>query len=456
MSASPFSESSAAGIAAESGTTRAFTQSQALQARFHAAIPGGSHTYAKGDDQFPEFMPPYLVRGQGCRVWDVDGNEYVEYGMGLRSVTLGHAYAPVVQAAQKAMLDGVNLGRPTVLELEAAEDFLRTVQAGEMVKFAKNGSDVTTAAIKLARAATGRDLIAICADHPFFSTDDWFMGSTPVRAGVPNAVRELTLSFRYNDLSSVEALFLQHPRQIAALILEVEKDVPPVPGFLAGLRQLCDREGTVLIFDEIITGLRWHVGGAQAVHGVRPDLSTFGKALGNGFSIAALTGRRDLMELGGLLHDRERVFLLSTTYGAESHALAAMQAVLETYRREPVIAHMYEQGERLRLGLEQAARDQQVEDYFRVFGPACSLVYGTRDAEGKPSQPFRTLFLQETLRRGLLLPSLIISYAHKPADVDLTVERIHEALGVYRRALTDGVEVYLEGRPVKPVYRTHN
>ena len=434
-----------------------FAGSRRLHERLHAAIPGGSHTYAKGDDQFPEFMAPYLVRGLGCRLWDVDDNEFIEYGMGLRSVTLGHAYPPVLSAARRAMNRGTNLGRPTTLELATAEEFLAFTQAGDMVKFAKNGSDVTTAALKLARAYTGRDLVAICADHPFFSTDDWFMSTTPIAAGVPQAVRDLTLRFRYNDLEGATQLLAEHSGQVAALVLEVERDVPPAPGFLAGLRALCDRTGTVLIFDEIITGFRWHHGGAQALHGVRPDLSTFAKALGNGFAIAALTGRRELMELGGLTqHHHDRVFLLSTTYGAETHALAVARAVMRTYDQEPVLAHLHTQGERLRQGLRAAAHDQGVAEHFEVLGPPCCLYYGTRDAAGHPSQAFRTLLLQETLRRGLLAPSFVISYAHTKEVVDQTISRVHEALGVYRRALHEGVGHYLLGRPVQPVYRARN
>lgn len=428
-----------------------------LAARFHAAIPGGSHTYAKGDDQFPEGLAPYLVRGRGCRVWDTQRREYIEFGMGLRAVTLGHAFEPVVQAARREISRGTaNVGRPTLLELRAAEDFLSTTQAGDMVKFAKNGSDVTSAAVKLARAATGRDLVALCQDHPFFSCDDWFIGTTAVRAGVPAATRALTLTFRYNDLASVERLFAEHPGQLACLILEAEKDVPPAPGFLPGLRRLCDQHGTVLILDEIITGLRWGVGGAQAVHGIRPDLSTWAKALGNGFSVAALTGRRELMELGGLQHQQERVFLLSTTYGAESHGLAAMRAVLQTYRREPVIEHLQQAGQYLRQLLEPVIAELGLTGYFGLHGPPQCLMYSTRDAAGQPSQAFRTLFLQETLRRGLLLPSLIVSYAHQPADIELTADRITEALRVYRRALDEGLTTHLHGRPVQPVYRARN
>lgn len=428
-----------------------------LTSRIHAVVPGGAHTYAKGDDQFPENLAPYIVRAKGCRIWDTERREYIEFGMGLRAVTLGHAFEPVVQAARREISRGTtNVGRPTVLELRAAEDFLLTTGAGDMVKFAKNGSDATTAAVKLARAATGRDLVGLCQDHPFFSTDDWFIGTTAVGAGIPQATRALTRRFRYNDLASVEQLFAQHPGQLACLILEVEKDVPPVPGFLAGLRRLCDQHGTVLIFDEIISGLRWHVGGAQVVHGVRPDLSTWAKALGNGFSVAALAGRRELMELGGLHHDKDRVFLLSTTYGAESHGLAAMRAVLQTYRREPVIEHLQQAGQYLRQLLEPAIAELGLTGFFGLHGPPQCLMYSTRDAAGQPSQAFRTLFLQETLRRGLLLPSLIVSYAHQPADIELAADRVTEALAVYRHALDEGLEKYLHGRPVQPVYRARN
>ncbi|MBC6699263.1 glutamate-1-semialdehyde 2,1-aminomutase [Hymenobacter sp. BT190] len=433
-----------------------FAASQALQARFHAAIPGGAHTYAKGDDQFPEHMAPYIVRGDGCRVWDVDGNEFIEFGAGLRSVTLGHAYAPVVAAARRQLELGVNFGRPAVLELEAAEDFLEFTQAGDMVKFTKNGSDATSAAVKLARAATGRDLVAICQDHPFFSCDDWFMGTTPLAAGIPQAVQALTVGFRYNNLDSAQTLFATYPGQIACLLLEVEKDVPPAPGFLAGLRHLCDQHGAVLIFDEIITGFRWHNHGAQGYHGVRPDLSTWGKALANGFSLAALTGRRELMELGGLHHAQDRVFLLSTTYGAETHALAAARAVMHEYRTQPVVEHLWSVGRQLAAGLYQAACEQGVQAQVQAVGKPCGLIYTTRDAAGQHSAALRTLFLQETMRRGLLMPSLIVNYSHTPAIINQVLEQLYEVLGVYRQALENGVEHYLVGAPVKSVYRTRN
>ena len=436
---------------------RSFERSGSLRERFHAVIPGGSHTYAKGDDQYPEHMAPYIVRGEGCRIWDVDGNEYIEYAPGMRAVTLGHAFPPVVEAAARALKDGSNFSRPSPIELECAEQLLAMVPAAEMVKFGKNGSDVTTAAVKLARAYTGRDLVAICGDQPFLSVDDWFIGTTPMAAGIPRAIRDLTVAFGYNDMDSVRAVFERHPGRIACVILEPEKQEPPEDAFLHRLREYCHEQGALFVLDEMITGFRWHNGGAQAFHEVEPDLSTFGKAMANGFSVAALAGKREVMRLGGLdHHDRERVFLLSLTHGAETHALAAALETLRVYEREPVVETLWKQGERLRVGLEEVVDDLGLEGHFGVFGRPCCLVYGTRDAEGHPSQPFRTLFLQEIIRRGLIASSLVVSYSHGDEEIDRTVEIIREALVVYRRALEDGVDRYLESRSVQPVFRPYN
>ena len=279
-----------------------FEKSNILREKAHRLIPGGAHTYAKGDDQYPVLSPGFVVRGKGSHVWDADGNEFIEYGMGLRSVTLGHAYAPVVEAAARQLQLGLNFVRPATIEVEAAEMLLSMISGAEMVKFGKNGSDATTAAVKLARAYTGRDLVAICADHPFFSVDDWFIATTPMDSGIPQAVADLTVSFHYNDLASVQRLFDQYPGQIACVIMEAERGDPPLDGFLHKTRDLCHANGALFILDEIITGFRWDNGGAQKVHDIVPDLSTFGKALANGFSLSALVGRRDIMELGGLRH----------------------------------------------------------------------------------------------------------------------------------------------------------
>jgi glutamate-1-semialdehyde 2,1-aminomutase len=430
-----------------------FEKSRALQKRSHALIPGGCHTYAKGDDQYPEFSPGFIVKGKGSHVWDADGNEFIEFGMGLRSVTLGHSFSPVIEAAAKQMSLGINFVRPSPVEIECAEEFLSMITGAEMVKFAKNGSDATDAAVKLARAYTGRDLIAICADHPFFSVSDWFIGTTPMGAGIPQAVRELTVKFRYNDIESAKSLFERYSKQIACVILEPEKDTAPTNDFLHELQKLCKKNDSVFILDEMITGFRWHNGGGQAYHHIIPDLSTFGKAMGNGFSVAALAGKRELMNLGGINHEHERVFLLSLTHGAENHSLAAARAVMQIYKKEPVVETLWRQGERLAIGTRKSIAELGLDGHFIVLGKPCCLIYGTRDHDKKPSQPFRTLFLNELIKRGILAPSLIVSYSHTDQDIDQTIEAIHESLYIYRKAINEGIEKYLIGKPVKPVFR---
>jgi glutamate-1-semialdehyde 2,1-aminomutase len=429
------------------------TRSRALQARSHALIPGGAHTYAKGDDQFPLLAPGFIARGEGCRVWDVDGNEYIEYGSGCRAVTLGHAHPRVVEAVRGELGSGTNFCRPAPIEVTAAETFLDLVPTADMVKFSKNGSDVTSAAVRLARAVTGRDRIALCADHPFFSVDDWFIGTTEMSAGIPETVRGLTSTFRYNDLESARALFAAHPREYAAVILEPAKYEDPADDFLHRLRELAHAHGTLFVLDEMITGFRWANGGGQERYGVQPDLSTFGKALANGFSVAALAGKREYMERGGIDHDHERVFLLSYTHGAETHGLAAAIATMDVYRDEPVIETLAARGERLRAGIEQVVASHGLTGRIRLFGPPQALVFATFDEAGRPSQAFRSLFLQELIRRGVIGPSFVVSYAHAEADIDRTVEAVEDLLPVYARALSDGVERWLVGPPSKPVSR---
>lgn len=432
-----------------------YSRSRALEAKARQLIPGGAHTYAKGEDQYPEMAPGFIDHGKGCHVWDVDGNEFIEYGMGLRAVTLGHAFEPVDQAAYKQMQLGINFTRPAKLEVDLAEALLSLVDA-DMVKFAKNGSDTTTAAVKLARAYTGRDMVAICGDQPFFSTDDWFIASTELNAGIPRAITDLTLKFTYNNIESLRSLFDQHPGKIACVMLEAETVTPPAPGYLQAVKDLCEQQGAILIFDEMITGFRWHLGGAQKFHGVVPHLSTFGKAIGNGFAISALAGKREIMRLGGLDHDQPRVFLLSTTHGAEGHALAAALETTRIYKEQDVIGFLWRQGERLRSEINAVSKRHGIQDHLVLKGRPCNLVYETRDPSGRPSQLFRTLFLQELIREGVLAPSFVISFSHSDEDVERTVDAVDRALDVYAKALQDGPEKHLVGRPVKPVNRRYN
>ena len=431
---------------------KTFAASNAYVSAAHDLIPGGAHTYAKGDDQYPEGMAPVIERGAGCRVWDIDGNEYVEFGSGLRSNLLGHGFEPVVRAA-RGWEDGVNFVRPHRLELEAAERLIDLIPSAEMVKFGLNGSDVTTAAVRLARAYTGRDLVAVCRDQPFFSTDDWFIVTTPMSAGIPEAARHLTVQFSYNDLTDLERLFDAYPGQIAAVVMEAETVQPPAAGYFDGLRRLCDRHGTLLILDEMITGFRWHERGAQFVHGIEPDLCTFGKGIANGFPVSALAGRRDVMRLGGFVDDADRVFLLSQTAGAQPWALAAVLAVIDSCERERISERLHQIGGELRRGIEEVVANAGLSSYFQVRGRDCNLTYVARDQAGQPSQAFRTLVLQELVDRAILAPSFVVCAAHDPAAIRQTVDAISELMPVYQRALESGINQVLRGRPVKPAIR---
>ena len=432
-----------------------FVRSVEAAARLRRLVPGGAHTYAKGPDQYPLDCAPIIARGKGARVWDVDGNEYVEYGSGLRSVILGHAHPRVTEAVCAAIQDGTNFVRPGMLELQAAEAFLGAVPTMEMVKFAKNGSDVTTAAVKLARAFTGRDAVAICTDQPFFSTDDWFIGTTPMDAGIPREIRDLTVGFPYGDLDAVRALFEAHPGRIACLVLEAESGalVPP-PHYLRDLVALAHEHGALVVCDEMITGFRWALEGAHALAGAVPDLCTFGKGIGNGFAVSALAGRRDVMELGGLDADADRVFLLSTTHGAESAGLAALMATIEVHRAEGVSERLAANGRMLREALTPVIAEAGLEEHLKILGRDCNLVFATLDAEHLPSQPFRTLFLRQLIRHGVVGPSFVVSAALTEEDVDRTVEAVRAAAPVYAAALDAGdPTTELGGPSVRPVFR---
>ena len=434
---------------------RTLDRTRAIQSSARRLIPGGAHTYAKGDDQFPESAPGVLVRGAGCHTWDADGNEYLEYGIGLRAVTLGHAFPPVVDAVVKQLQLGTNYTRPAAIEVEYAEALLEILPGADMVKFCKDGSMAVDGAIKLARAHTGRAKVAICAEHPFFSTNDWFIATTPMPGGIPKEFRRQTVPFHYNDIADLEDLFGRYSGEIACVVMEAARLEDPKPGYLQQVKDCCHRHGALLVFDEMITGFRFDLGGAQGLYGVVPDLSTFGKALANGFAVSALAGKREFMELGGFDHSRERVFLLSTTHGAETHSLAAALATLQFYREQPVIEILHSRGARLRAGLNAAIARLNLGRQVELLGRDCCLLFATRDVTGAPSQPLRTLFMQELVKQGIIAPSFVVSYSHSEADIDRTVEAANHALTVYRRALDEGVDRHLEGRSVKPVFRPH-
>ena len=284
------------------------------QERLLRAIPGGAHTYSRGFDQYPTNAPQILKRGKGAYVYNVDDRRFLDYGMALRAVNVGYAEDEIDDAAIRQIHNGNNLTRASLIELEAAELLVDLIDSVDMVKFTKNGSTSVSAAVKLARAYTGRELVARCADHPFFSYDDWFIGSTPITRGIPRETINNTKMFRYNDIASLEALVAEYPGKIACVVLEPAATEEPKDDFLTKVQAICRANDIVFILDEMITGFRWHMKGAQHLYGVTPDVCTFGKAMANGYSVSCVAGRREIMELGSIeFEGRERLFLLSTT-----------------------------------------------------------------------------------------------------------------------------------------------
>ncbi len=426
------------------------------QEKAHLYIPGGAHTYSRGDDQYPLNAPKVLEKGEGCYVWDVDGNKYLDYGMALRSVTVGYGYDRIAKAAVEQIYMGNNLTRATKIEVDAAEALVNTIPGMDMVKFGKNGSVVTTAAVKLARAYTGKKYIARCAQHPFFSYDDWFIGNTVMTSGVPEEMRSLTLQFDFNDIASAEKLFEQYPNEIACIILEPATTVEPKDNFLHKLKELCHKNGAVFIIDEMITGFRWDLKGAQHYYDIQADLTTFGKGMANGFSVAALMGKREIMQLGGLSHDKERVFLVSTTHGAEMCGLGALVETIKVYKELNVTDHLWNYGRKLIDGMNNIAKELGIADKFYVEGVAVSPNYICKDSSANISMELRTLFSQEMINNGVLMPWIALSYSHGEKELEFTLEATRKTLAIYKKALEEGIEKYLVGRPIKPVFRKYN
>lgn len=427
------------------------------QERLLRAIPGGAHTYSRGFDQFPSNAPQILKRGKGAYVYDQDENEFLDYGMALRAVNIGYANEEINQAAIKQIEYGNNLTRASLIELEAAELLISTIDSVDMVKFTKNGSSATTAAVKLSRAYTGRNLVARCFEHPFFSYDDWFIGSTKMSKGVPQETVQNTKLFNYNNIESLEKLFAEHPNKIACVILEPSTTEHPKDNFLHKVQSLCQKNGAVFILDEMITGFRWHLKGAQHYYDIKPDLCTFGKAMANGFSVAAVAGKREIMELGSTeFEGRERLFLLSTTHGAEMSSLGAFVESIKFMQKNNVVEHIWDYGEKLIDMINQTAKDFNIEKNFVAGGIECSPYYLTFDKEGEVSLGLRTLFSQEMVKNGVLMPWIATSYSHGKRELQLTQTAVEKTFEVYKKAVENGYEKYLEGDVVKPVFRKYN
>ena len=433
-----------------------FNLSKKFSADIHDYIPGGAHTYSKGDDQFPINSPSAITHGKGARVWDVDGNEFIDCSMGLTSVSIGHGYEPVAEAVSKEAFLGTNFQRPAYIELEAAKVFLDTVESGDMVKFAKNGSNVTTAAVKLARAFTGRNKVAIAKEHNFFSFDDWFISTTPCDLGIPSQIRRMTATFSYNDYESVENLFSSRNHDVACLIMEPVKFDPPTNNFLQKVASLCKDRGVVFIMDEMVSGFKWDIRGGHGFFGVKADLSTWGKGIANGFSACALTGKAEIMELGGIRRQgADKLFLISSTHGAETTGLAALISTIEAFKKKNMIVNNWSAGKTLKTQLDKVIKKYKLEKSLELSGYPCLFILKCFDSEGKLDDSYRTLMLQEMIARGILFQGVFFpTWSHKKKELDQIVKAFDESCAIYSKAITIGsTNDFLIGRAAKPVFR---
>lgn len=425
---------------------RRIDRSTRLWTRAEAVVPGGSQTISKGPSQYVRGVAPvFLERGSGSHTWDIDGNEYIDYVLGLGAVTLGFSHATTDAAVEAQLKYGTSFSLINPIEIEVAETLRDIIPCAEMVRFGKNGSDVTAGAVRLARAFTGRERIACCGYHGW---QDWYIGTTTRNKGVPGSTQALTHTWPFNDAESLDRLLASHPGEFAAVILEAIAIEEPAPGFLEAVNEVAHRHGALVIYDEIVNGFRIALGGAQEYFGVIPDLATFGKGMANGMPLAALVGREDVMR------ELEEVFF-SFTFGGEALSLAAARSVISEYRHLDVVGRITRLGGRLKTGYRELVDRHGMGDVTGIIGlDAHSAITFAQVGEWDPLL-VKSLFQQELLKRGILSIGVHnVCYDHTDEDVDHTLAAYDEALQVLAEAVRAGdLPQRLEGEPITPVFK---
>ena len=408
-------------------------------------IPLASQTFSKSKAVLPFGVSPYFVdRAKGSRFWDVDGNEYIDFVNGLACVTLGYGDPDVDAAVRTQMESGVTFSLPHRLEMDVAEMLVEMIPCAEKVRFAKNGTDATSGAIRVARAYTSRERVAVCGYHGW---QDWYIGSTSRDLGVPECLKALTHTFKYNDIASLQHLLDAHPDQFAAVILEPMNYEYPRDGFLENVRDATHRHGAVLVFDETITGFRYGLGGAQLELGVIPDMATFGKGMANGYPLSALVGKAAYMDL------IEQVFF-SGTFGGETLSLAAARAVLTKLRAEPVTQTLKARGQTIIGRVSRLIADLGLGEVLSITGHPSWSFLQFRDAGGVSKQLSKTLFLQENFKRGIYaLGTHNMSYAHSESDVDALLDCYREVFQLLKDGIARGtLDDLLQCAPLVPIF----
>jgi len=403
-------------------------------------IPLASQTFSKSYLQFiKEEAPLFATHAKGAEIWDVDGNKYTDMISSLLPVVLGYGYPAVDNAIKGQLKKGIIFSLSSPLEYELAKLLIKHIPSAEMVRFGKNGSDVTTGAIRVARAYTGRDYVAVCGYHGWH---DWYIGSTARDLGVPKATKDLTLKFSYNDIESLKKLFKDNPGKIAAVIMEPMNYVEPEKGFLEQVKEVTHQNDALLVFDEVITGFRFSLGGAQKLFGVTPDLSTFGKSMANGMPISALVGKRKYMET------IDKIFY-SFTQGGEALSIAAAIATIKEMEKKKVINYIWEMGKILQDGTNKLLKENGLDGFIKVEGKPCWQVFiinpvSGREGSQRPSATngtaleIKTYLQQEILQAGFLwYGQHNMSFSHTKKDVDDLLSSYNKIFGQLKILLAE-------------------
>jgi glutamate-1-semialdehyde aminotransferase len=429
---------------------RILKKNKALLARAEKVIPRASQTLSKAPDQCVRGVSPYAISSaKGCFSLDVDGNKYIDLASSLGAIILGYQHPVVEKAVAKQRKLGTIFSLPGDIEVELAERLTKMLPFIEMVRFGLNGSDVTTAAVRVARAHTGRDHVAKCGYHGWA---DWSIATHPLRSGgIPQTVKDLTHEFGYNNIESLEKIFQTYPDQIAAVVLEPYNTTLPVDNFLQKVKDLAHKYGAVLVFDELVTGFRLSFGGAAQYFNVEPDLVCYGKAISNGEPLSVLTGRKEIMQA----LDTNNIFF-SFTYGGYLPSIRASLAVLDFMKAKKVQKQLWKSGELLSRGYNKLATLYSVPTKAMGIGPMPHFLF--KDAEGNDNLPLKSLFLQECAKEGILTNcSVALNYSLNESVMKEVLKRIERVFRVLQAAIQeDAILKRLEGPVIRPRSRTVN
>ena len=422
-------------------------RSNEIYRRAEKIIPAGTQTFSKGVNQFVTgFAPKYLQRGKGAYVWDADGNKFLDYVMGCHPIILGYADQDVNSAVIEQLELGSTFSLANELEVDVTELLIETIPCAEAARFGKNGADATSVAVRIARAVTGRDHIAYCGYHGWH---DWYIANTDLNSGIPKFNEQLAHSFTYNNLDSLEQIFKQNKGKVACVIMEPLTVLEPEDNFLHKVKEMAHHHGALLIFDEIITGFRFSLGGAQELTGVTPDLAAFAKAISNGVPLSAIVGKKEYM------FALEKTFF-SFTYGGDCIGLSAAKACIPKIRREKVPDHLNEVGSLLKDNFNKLADQYGLTEFTGCVGYPCRTVV-TFDGQGRfDSLEMKSYFQQEPLRRGILWAGYhALSFSHQREDIEMTLNAFEDVMKLFKK-IVDGsqsLRSFIEGEPVKPVFR---